>query len=394
MTTRIAVIGGGPIGIETAALLEDRGFDVTVFERGAPGAHVARWGHVNFFSPWRLNRSPWGTRILRESGHELADEEDFPTGDQYLTEYLKPLAKHALEGRIRTMTEVRGVSRSDAWKGDFIGDDARAAAPFVLAVSGPEGEDWVEADVVIDASGVYQNPNPLGPGGLPAFGEDAVGDLVERWIPDVLGRDRELYAGKQLLVVGDGHSASTTLRILTRLREEAPETTVYWALRGGKPPYVVLEDDPLPERRALSEFGNRAAASEIDGIEPIRAAKILRLSRHGEQARVTIDAGGEERELTVDRIVANVGYRPDLEMSRELQVHLCYASEGPMKLAASLLAQSGNADCLVQESAGVDTLRNPEPGFFVLGSKSYGRNSNFLLRVGFEQIEAIADTLQ
>ena len=30
--------------------------------------------------------------------------------------------------------------------------------------------------------------------------------------------------------------------------------------------------------------------------------------------------------------------------------------------------------------------KSPEPGFFLLGAKSYGRNSSFLLRVGFEQV--------
>jgi hypothetical protein len=31
-------------------------------------------------------------------------------------------------------------------------------------------------------------------------------------------------------------------------------------------------------------------------------------------------------------------------------------------------------------------LLNPEPGFFILGMKSYGRNSAFLLQTGHEQI--------
>ncbi|MFU8805601.1 MAG: flavoprotein, partial [Bradymonadaceae bacterium] len=89
----------------------------------------------------------------------------------------------------------------------------------------------------------------------------------------------------------------------------------------------------------------------------------------------------------------NVGYRPDTSIFQELQVHLCYASEGPMKLAATLLSADGGGDCLAQTSGGVDTLMNPEPNFFVLGAKSYGRNSDFLLKLGLEQIDAIFDTL-
>ena len=46
-------------------------------------------------------------------------------------------------------------------------------------------------------------------------------------------------------------------------------------------------------------------------------------------------------------------------------------------------------DCLKQTSCGPDTLRNPEPDFYILGAKSYGRNSHFLLRIGFEQVREV-----
>ena len=47
------------------------------------------------------------------------------------------------------------------------------------------------------------------------------------------------------------------------------------------------------------------------------------------------------------------------------------------------------ADCLDQGGHGIDALRSPEPDFFVLGSKSYGRNNTFLLKVGFEQVDDV-----
>jgi hypothetical protein len=188
-----------------------------------------------------------------------------------------------------------------------------------------------------------------------------------------------------VLLVGDGHSAATTLELLLDLRESHPDTRVTWALGPKIPPYEEIPDDPLPRRLELSRFGNRAAAGEIDGVAPLRDT-IRRLQPRNGSIAVTLEGGTA---VKVERIVANVGYRPDLGLSRELQVHHCYASEGPMQLAASLLAQGTGADCLAQESTGIDRLRNPEPDFWVVGSKSYGRNSNFLLRIGFEQIQTI-----
>ena len=90
----------------------------------------------------------------------------------------------------------------------------------------------------------------------------------------------------------------------------------------------------------------------------------------------------------MERVIANVGYTPDTDLYRELQVHECYASLGPMNLAAALL-KHGGGDCLTVPPQGPAALRNPEPNFFILGAKSYGRNSNFLLRTGFEQVRDV-----
>jgi hypothetical protein len=101
-----------------------------------------------------------------------------------------------------------------------------------------------------------------------------------------------------------------------------------------------------------------------------------------------LEATGQDPHPTVrsDNVVALVGYSPDVGIYDQLQVHSCYATAGPMKLAAVLLGEGG-ADCLTA-GAGItaDTLRNPEPDFYILGAKSYGTNSNFLMQVGHRQI--------
>ena len=86
----------------------------------------------------------------------------------------------------------------------------------------------------------------------------------------------------------------------------------------------------------------------------------------------------------------------------ELQVHHCYASEAPMKLATAILAASlekgaggaGSGDCLSQTAHGPDSLRNPEPDFYVVGAKSYGRGSDFLLTLGHQQIPDVLGLIE
>src|SRR5262249_57350586 len=104
--------------------------------------------------------------------------------------------------------------------------------------------------------------------------------------------------------------------------------------------------------------------------------------------KVTARCGGKARAWEVERVVGNVGYTPDASLYRELQVHECYASLGPMALAAALLKHAGS-DCLSIPAQGPAVLRNPEPSFFILGAKSYGRNSHFLMRTGFEQVRDV-----
>jgi hypothetical protein len=99
-----------------------------------------------------------------------------------------------------------------------------------------------------------------------------------------------------------------------------------------------------------------------------------------------VELGGERAgRRRFDQIVANVCYRAETRIYSELHVHECYATGGPMKVAAALLKHD-RGDCLDQPSTGHESLMNPEPYFFILCSKSYGRQSNFLLSTGFAQI--------
>jgi hypothetical protein len=116
------------------------------------------------------------------------------------------------------------------------------------------------------------------------------------------------------------------------------------------------------------------------------------LEPSGDRIAVSLRNGGLER-VEVDRILALNGGVGDHSLYRQLQVHECYATCGPVRLAAALLAEGGGADCLAQAGHGPETLVNPEPGFFILGAKSYGRNSRFLMSIGWQQVDDVFTSL-
>jgi thioredoxin reductase len=388
---RIAVLGAGPVGIEAALRGVRRGFDVFVCEQGDIGDNVLAWGHVRMFSPWHMNVSDLGAELLQDPGLRT---EECPTGREYAERYLLPLARRPeLRGRIHAGERVVAVSRRGALKGELIGEPARGRRPFRILTEDRAGRERTrEADVVLDCTGIYRVPNALGDGGIPAPGERRAGRLISHEIDDVTGHDRTRYAGKRILLVGNGHSAAHSAVALSELAAREPKTRIVWAVRSGRPPVAEIAGDPLAERARVVRAANALAEGGSPALELVPGAVVDSLEPAGAGIRVFLRVGEEIRALEVDRILANVGCGPDNSLYRELQVHECYASRGPMKLAAALLGER-SADCLTQQSKGVEVLRSPETDFFLLGAKSYGRSPGFLVRVGFAQVREVYEAL-
>ena len=386
----IAIFGAGPIGIEAALYARELGHEVEVYERGSVGENVRRWGHLRLFSSWALNRSILGVRELASRGVPIVPDCDYPTGAEYCESYLHPLAQSPrLAHRIHEHCTVRHVGRDRLSKRDLVGG-SRERHPFRILIDSPTGESVVRADTVIDCTGTYGNSNWMGNGNIPAVGERELRERIATTIQDIAGSDRERYAGKRVLLVGAGHSAATALELLLGLEG----TTVVWVVRSRhEDPLTTFVDDPLPERDRLSRLANRIAREGHATVEVKRGTVVEALQHDESGFEVTLSKDDVTSRVAVDCILAHVGYEPDNSIYRELQVHECYASLAPMKLAATLLA-SNSADCLAQSSAGPESLRNPEPDFFILGAKSYGKNSNFLIRIGLQQVREVFSLIE
>jgi thioredoxin reductase len=367
---RLAILGAGPIGVEAALYAAALGLPFTLYERGRVGEHLRQWGHVRLFSPFGLNGTPLGRARLRaeQPGRSLPGDADLLTGREHLAAYLEPLtALAALRERLRPQTAVLHVGRRGLLKGD-LPSDRRAGQPFRLLVRGPDGERSDEADVVLDCTGVYSKPRWLGDGGLPALGEPGLRAQIAYGLEDVLGEKRAHYADRTTLVVGAGYSAATTVCRLATLSEKHPSTWVIWLARGPRTqPLRRLTGDPLRERDQLAVRANSLATRGDGNVEFRPSASVEAIEALGKDGgfRVRGQVGGKPTNWDVDRIVANVGYTPDAELYRELQVNECCATLKPT------------------------ALRGPEPNFYILGAKSYGRDSNFLLRNGFEQVREV-----
>ncbi|RTE65105.1 flavoprotein [Amphritea opalescens] len=381
----VAVIGAGPIGLSAVAHLLKRGYTPILFEAdNQVGANLARWGHVRMFSPWIYNIDDTSAALLKQQGWREPVANEFPTGKELLEQYVAPLASHpAITPHLQLNTQVESVSRLNH---DLLRTKGRAEAPFVLRVSGPEGERDVIAQAVIDASGTYQTPNWLGTHGIPALGERAAADAIAYGVPNILAA-REEYANKTVLVVGGGHSAFNALQDLVLLADESKEMRVLWGIRSSST-HVVRSpvNDELQERRRLEvriqellEQGRIEVFSELE-IDAI----------HPEDNQLIVHSGS--RTLPpVDRIIAATGFRPNLNLLAELRTSLDPATQSPIRLAP--LIDPNLHSCGSVPEHGLTELSHPEPGLFILGIKSYGRAPTFLLRTGYKQVASVVSAL-
>jgi thioredoxin reductase len=384
----VAVIGAGPVGLAAAAHLIQRGLPVKVYEAGTTvAANVRDWGHVRLFSPWEYNTDTAARALLQAHGWQEPPAKAMPTGSDLYEAYLKPLAETPeMAAVIETRAEVTAITRQGA---DKVLSKGRESKPFVLAVS--NGNGTIRRDLaraVIDASGTWTAPNPLGAGGILAEGEAENAKHIAYGIPDVLGRDRVAYEGKTTLVVGAGHSAANVLLDLAKLAERNPRTSIVWATRGENlmRVYGGGRADQLPARGELGSSLKALVDSERVTLVP--GFSVVRVRADGNWVIVEGETAQSIREIgPVDRIVVSTGQRPDLNLTRELRLDLDPWLESSKALGP--LIDPNLHSCGSVPPHGHRELAHPEPGFYTVGIKSYGRAPTFLMLTGYEQVRSV-----
>ncbi|PSL48666.1 pyridine nucleotide-disulfide oxidoreductase [Saccharothrix carnea] len=378
----VVVVGAGPVGLAAAAQLLERGLRPLVLEAGPrAGAAVAQWNHVRLFSRWSELVDPAARRLLEPSGWTAPSHEDYPTGAEWVSRYLAPLAE-ALGDHVRVNARVVGVARQGR---DRVVDAGRDSEPLTVHVETAAGEERITARAVVDASGTWGSPNPLGGDGLPAIGERAAADRIAYRVPDVVA-EAERYAGKRIAVAGSGHSALTALVALAGLAERHPGTHVTWLLRRGVVGNVFGggEADQLPARGALGLRAREAArAGHVQVVTGFRTAAV---ERAGD--RLVLVSQDGHRLPPVDEVVVLTGFRPDHSWLSEVRLDLDPVLEAPVMLAP--LIDPNAHSCGSVEPHGANVLRQPEPGVYLAGMKSYGRAPTFLALTGYEQVRSVA----
>ncbi len=382
------LIGAGPVGLAAAAHLLERGLEPLVLEAGPRAADAVRsWGHVRLFSGWAELVDPAAARLLEPTGWVAPPAGSYPTGAEWVERYLQPLAD-ALGDRVVYSTLVTGLARRGR---DRVVDSGRQEQPFTVHLRTADGiRTRLQAQAVVDASGTFGTPNPLGADGYPVDGERESAERISYRIPDLsTASGRQRYAGRRTAVVGSGHSAMTALLGLVALARTAADTSVVWVLRRGTVDSVFGGGaaDELPARGALGLAVREAVAEGQVRVVPGFRTEALR--RDGAKLVLLSDDG--RRVDGVDEVVALTGLRPDHSVAAELRLTLDERLEAPRGLAP--LIDPNVHSCGSVPAHGARELAQGEEGFVIVGMKSYGRAPTFLAMTGYEQVRSVAAAL-
>jgi N-acetylglutamate synthase-like GNAT family acetyltransferase len=387
-TLPVAVLGAGPVGLAAAAKLIERGIPFFVLEAASTvGANLVDYGHVRLFSPWRYDIDPTMAKLLEPTGWRAPDPEVLPLAGEVVDQVLKPFAQLPHVASVLHLdTRVVSITREGF---DKVKSAGREQAPFVIRAIRHGETIELKARAVIDSTGTWNHPNPLGASGLPAIGEPEMAERIFYGIPDVLGTARGRYAGKRTLVVGAGHSAANALLGLADLARKAPGTQLVWSVRSPTLARVFGGGaaDALPARGALGTA--LRSLRDSGGLEFHAGLRITRIDELEGRLRVLgVDVQGRDQFIDgIDEIVCATGQRPDLSLTSELRVKLDPWLESNADLGP--LIDPNLHSCGTVRPHGHRELGHPEPGLYTVGVKSYGRAPTFLMATGFEQVRSV-----
>lgn len=388
----IAIIGAGPVGLAAAAHLTLRNLPFIIFEAGnTVAANVLDWAHVRVFSPWKYNIDKAARQLLDASGWLPPNDDELPTGRELYEYYFKPLSLlPSIAAHLHTKSKIMAVGRKNR---DKLKSWGREDVPFVLQVHHKQkGVQYVEARAVIDATGTWNSPNPIGSGGIYAVGELENSTHIHYGIPDISSKHKERYINKNIAVVGGGHSAINTIIELDKLKREYPETTIHWILRKQslQDVYGGQEKDALEARGALgTTIEQLIDHGRVNVYTPFQVQEVR---KHNSKLAL-IGLNNEQLQALpgIDEIISNTGSRPNFSFLREVRLRIDSSLESSAAIAE--LIDPNIHSCGTVRPHGEKELRHDDEGFYIVGSKSYGRAPTFLMATGYEQVRSVTAAL-
>lgn len=342
----VVVVGGGPVGIETAVGLSKAGLSCVVLEKGAIGNTMTWWAPgTRWFSS--------NERISIAGVPLMTPDQSKATREQYLAYLLSVVKQFELEVRtFEPVVAIVPVTNIAPTNIPATTNSNKAVRWSVQTLSRGQKLEY-RCNAVVLAVGGTDFPNTLG-----VEGEEL--PLVDGYL-----REPHTYYGQKVLVVGGRNSA---VEAALRLYHAGAQVTLCY--RGASLPEDHIKYWLMPEMRSLLRSGR---ISSLFGtvVKKITPREVF-FERVDEALELEIPVSAE-----FDRVLKLIGYQQDKTLLRAAGVNLVETGERPEFDPA--------------------TMQTNVPGVFVAGTAIAGTQSSryqVFLENCHEHVEKILATLK
>lgn len=384
----VAVIGGGPVGVEAALYARFLGYFVILFDARRVGSRLVRWGELPMKIPFGEATSTLGLAALEAQGvtQDLPDANAIVTYREYIEKYVTPIAKSdLLEECIHINSPAISVSRAHYQKFQPASIEDRSEDEFRLLLNGKvRGEFTQLADIVLDCSGAGRIPAGIGPGGGMAIGQAALSEHFEVGPRDLSDKDHDRFVGKHTVLFGSGPVACRNAAQFTALARDNPSTKLTWVI-----PKDVMHQEWLAETAKVSSDlaieSSRILSGDCDGAVHIDAwgAESIARDNSGKWHIKLLVTEEDTADLEADVILVTE-LHDSWRFADGLGISLCPHRRLTTSGAQWLASQTTDELAITQES-----FITSEPHYYVLGRKSVGGDSRFSLAHARQQIQQV-----
>lgn len=358
----VLIIGAGPIGLAMASRLTLANIPFLILEKGrSAGSNILSWGHVNLFTNWKESVDDQSVKLLSNQGIDIKLPNSNPSGADFVNDYLIKLASLIPNDQIHYNSEVKSVQLNDF------------QTEFLVKYVYQGTTEMIKTKYVFDASGTWQSPNSL------VKNQNEYQDYICTGIPDV-NFTNSLESGSKIAIVGSGHSAMNSILQLSSRKD----LKLIWIIRSSKPRFGLskvggksrnLEN----EIKSLIDKG----ALELKGGFQIDKLQI-------ENQKLNIESNNRDFVTGVHKVISNIGSLPNHGLLLNLDLTLDTKYLVPIELAGKINPALHSCDTVSFDFQ--DTLAT-ESNYFLIGSKTFGKASNFLLSKGYTILDQIIDEI-
>lgn len=354
----VVIIGAGPIGLAMAVRLFLKNIPFLVLEKGpVPGWNMLDWGHIPLFTSWIESTDPITNELLKKKGFDFSSRSTCPTGKAFSEDYLSKVAQLLPQEGLIVNSEVKRV------------DYHHSTKTFEVVYSRDDAVMKISTQTVIDASGTWGNFNSLIPD------QPSMINYIRSTIPDI-EYINSLPKHSNIAVIGSGHSAMNSLLELTRYSEH----TLYWLVRSERVNF------------GKSKVGGKSEQLEQQ-VSKLIQTKRIELMTGFDLASITRTKDGISLQsvhhpaaITVSHLISNVGSFPDYSFLTGISLRLDNTALTAPTLISKIDPLIHSCDTVTYTFE--DTLVTDIP-YYVVGMKSFGKASNFLLSKGYTILDQL-----